>query len=33
MEDGYWNLFWATGAPAFYLLGKTDGGGEQERRR
>lgn len=29
MEDGYWDLFWATGAPAFYLLGKTD----QTRRR
>lgn len=20
MEDGYWELFWATGAPLFYLL-------------
>lgn len=22
MEDGYWNLFWRTGAPEFYLLRK-----------
>lgn len=20
MDDGYWDLFWATGAPEFYLL-------------
>ena len=20
MEEGYWELFWATGAPVFYLL-------------
>ena len=20
MEDGYWDLFWQTGAPEFYLL-------------
>lgn len=29
MEDGYWNLFWATGAPAFYLLGKREEEPEQ----
>lgn len=22
MEDGYWSLFWQTGAPEFYLLQK-----------
>ena len=21
MDDGYWDLFWATGAPEFYRLG------------
>lgn len=25
MEDGYWDLFWDTGAPEFYLLRKKDG--------
>lgn len=33
MEDGYWNLFWNTGAPEFYLLRKREdecGGQEQE---
>ena len=25
MEDGYWDLFWQTGAPEIYLLGKKDG--------
>lgn len=29
MEDGYWDLFWQTGAPEFYLLRKKDGGGEE----
>lgn len=22
MEDGYWDLFWQTGVPEFYLLKK-----------
>ena len=34
MEDGYWDRFWDTGAPEFYLLRKKDGGEnpEQETR-
>lgn len=24
MEDGYWDLFWQTGAPAFYLMRKKE---------
>ena len=24
MEDGYWSLFWQTGAPEFYLLRKKE---------
>lgn len=27
MEDGYWGLFWQTGAPEFYLLRKHKDGG------
>ena len=28
MDDGYWDLFWATGAPEFYLLrGQRESGG------
>ncbi len=33
MEDEYWNLFWSTGAPEFYLLRKREDeerGGKQE---
>jgi hypothetical protein len=26
MEDGYWSLFWQTGAPEFYLLQKENDG-------
>ena len=35
MEDGYWDLFWNTGLPAFYLLRKheDDGNGEEQERR
>ena len=35
MEDGYWDLFWNTGLPEFYLLRKQEEYGneeEQERR-
>lgn len=35
MEDGYWDLFWNTGRPEFYLLRKHEAEGnreEQERR-
>ena len=28
MEDGYWSLFWQTGAPEIYLLGKKEEDGE-----
>lgn len=32
MEDGYWDLFWNTGAPEFYLLRKQgDERGSQEQ--
>lgn len=31
MEDGYWNLFWATGAPEIYLLGRDAGDGGEEQ--
>ena len=35
MEDGYWGLFWQTGAPEFYLLRKRqekeDGGEKPEQ--
>ena len=24
MEDGYWDLFWRTGRPEFYLLRKRE---------
>lgn len=24
MDDGYWDLFWNTGAPEFYLLRKRE---------
>ena len=28
MEDGYWDLFWRTGMPEFYLLrGQRESGG------
>lgn len=32
MEDRYWDLFWNTGMPEFYLLQKREeaGGGEQD---
>lgn len=35
MEDGYWGLFWQTGAPEFYLLQKkeNDGGSEEQESR
>lgn len=35
MEEGYWNLFWETGAPEFYLMKKETEktGGEQEPGR
>ena len=29
MEDGYWDLFWQTGAPEFYLMRKKDKDGEE----
>lgn len=28
MEDGYWDLFWRTGAPEFYLMKKGRQNGE-----
>lgn len=28
--DGYWDLFWNTGAPEFYLLRKKDGKDDRE---
>ncbi len=31
MEDGYWDLFWRTGAPEFYLLRKKDTEEEAEQ--
>lgn len=31
MEDGYWSLFWQTGAPEFYLLQKESGGETSEQ--
>ena len=31
MEDGYWDLFWDTGAPEFYLLRKKDGGEDPDQ--
>lgn len=31
MEDGYWSLFWQTGAPEFYLLQKENGGERPEQ--
>ena len=30
MEDEYWDLFWSTGAPEFYLLRKKEEESEQE---
>ena len=32
MEDGYWDLFWQTGEPTFYLLRKHEDANEPERR-
>ncbi len=32
MEDGYWDLFFNTGLPEFYLLQKREEEEEQERR-
>ena len=33
MEDGYWDLFWRTGMPEFYLLrGQRENGGGLCRR-
>jgi len=31
MEDGYWDLFWNTGLPEFYLLRKKDEDEEEEQ--
>ena len=31
MEDGYWDLFWQTGDPSFYLLRKGEDENEAER--
>lgn len=31
MEDGYWDLFWNTGLPEFYLLRKKDEDKEEEQ--
>lgn len=28
MEDGYWNLFWSTGRPEFYLRARRAPQGE-----
>ena len=30
MDDGYWDLFWATGAPEFYLLRRREETGDGE---
>ena len=32
MEEGYWGLFWQTGAPEFYLLRKQEEETSQEER-
>lgn len=32
MEDGYWDLFWRTGEPTFYLLRKHEGENETGRQ-
>lgn len=32
MEDGYWDLFWRTGEPMFYLLRKHEDANKPERR-
>ena len=32
MEDGYWDLFWNTGLPEFYLLRKQESEGETEEQ-
>ena len=31
MEDGYWDLFWRTGEPTFYLLRKREDENEPEQ--
>ena len=33
MEDGYWDLFWDTGAPEFYLLRNKDGKEPEQETR
>lgn len=31
MEDGYWGLFWQTGAPEFYLLREREKAEDEEQ--
>lgn len=33
MEDGYWGLFWQTGAPEFYLLRKQEDERQEDETR
>lgn len=33
MEDEYWDLFWRTGRPEFYLLRKRENGEEEQDTR
>lgn len=33
MEDGYWDLFWNTGLPEFYLLRKQEEQEEEEQEQ
>ena len=33
MEDGYWDLFWSTGAPEFYLMRKREDKDEEQETR
>ena len=32
MDDGYWDLFWNTGAPEFYLLRKREKERDEEEQ-
>ena len=33
MDDGYWDLFWNTGVPEFYLLRKKEEDGEESQEQ
>ncbi len=33
MEDGYWDLFWSTGLPEFYLLRKREEEEDEDREQ